>query len=308
MSIATHPARADDRATSDREPDVHLRAIEPRDHEVAARIMYEAFAGIHDHHRFPRDFPTLDVARELVAGFSAHPSIWGVVAESDERVVGSNFLDERGAVRGVGPITVDPDAQAGGVGRLLMDAVIARGARADGIRLLQDSFNTGSLALYSSLGFRVEEPVALMAGTPSVRAPRGVEVRPLVEDDIPSCEELCLFVHGFERTRELRDALEAPGLHPYVALREGRIVAYASTLDAFGAAYAVAESEEDMFALIAGAVVPDGPPASFLLPLHQHDLLRRSLAAGLRVVKPMNYMVIGRYRRPRGAWIPSVLY
>ena len=48
-----------------------------------------------------------------------------------------------------------------------------------------------------------------------------------------------------------------------------------------------------MAALIAGAVTPDGPPASFLLPLHQHDLLRRCLAAGLRIVKPMNYMVDG---------------
>ena len=308
MSIATHTALANDQATSRREVDVRLRGIEPGDHEAAARITYEAFAGIHDRHRFPRDFPTLDVARGLVAAFSSHPSIWGVVAESDGRVVGSNFLDERGPVRGVGPITVDPDAQAAGVGRLLMEAVIERGARGDGIRLLQDSFNTASLALYSSLGFRVEEPVALMAGTPSVTPRRGVEVRPLVEDDIPACEELCVSVHGFERTRELRDALATPGLNPYVALREGRIVAYAATLDEFGAAYAVAESEDDMAALIAGAVVPDGPPASFLLPLHQHDLLRWCLAAGLRIVKPMNYMVMGRYRRPQGAWIPSVLY
>ena len=182
MSIATHTALANDQATPRREPNLGLRGIEPGDHDVAARITYMAFAGIHDRHRFPRDFPTLDVARELVAAFSTHPSIWGVVAESDGRVVGSNFLDERGPVRGVGPITVDPDAQAAGVGRLLMEAAIERGARADGIRLLQDSFNTASLALYSSLGFRVEEPVALMAGTPSVRPRRGVEVRPLGED------------------------------------------------------------------------------------------------------------------------------
>ena len=308
MSIATRTALADDQPSPRREPDVRLRGIESGDHEAVARVMYEAFAGIHDRHRFPRDFPTLDVARELVAAVSTHPSIWGVVAEADGRVVGSNFLDERGPVRGVGPITVDPDAQAAGAGRLLMEAVIERGARADGIRLLQDSFNTASLALYSSLGFRAEEPVALVAGTPSGAPRRGVEVRPLVEDDIPACEELCVSVHGFERTRELRDALAVPAFNPYVALRAGRIVAYATTLDEFGAAYAVAESEENMAALIAGAVVPDGPAASFLLPLHQHDLLRWCLAAGLRIVKPMNYMVMGPYRRPRGAWIPSVLY
>ena len=306
MSIAPHTADA--QTAMRRESDLRLRSIEPGDHEAAARITYEAFAGIHDRHRFPRDFPTLEVARRLVAAFSAHPSIWGVVAESGGRVVGSNFLDERGPVRGVGPITVDRGAQAAGVGRLLMEAVIERGARGDGIRLLQDSFNSASLALYSSLGFRVEEPMVVMAGIPSVTPRSGVEVRALGEDDIAPCEELCLSVHGFERTRELRDALDAPGFHPYVALRQGRIVAYAATLHQFGAAYAVADSEDDMAALIAGAAEPDGAPVSFLLPLHQHELLRWCLAAGLRIVKPMNYMVMGRYRRPKGAWLPSVLY
>jgi hypothetical protein len=71
---------------------------------------------------------------------------------------------------------------------------------------------------------------------------------------------------------------------------------------------AIYSSWEDMSAVIAGAVVPDGPPASFLLPLHQHDLLCWCLASGLRIVNPMNCMVMGRYRRPQGAWIPSVLY
>jgi predicted N-acetyltransferase YhbS len=304
MSIATRIEHTAPR----RAPDIRVRPIEPGDHAAAARITYEAFGGIHDRHSFPRDFPTLEVARGLVEAFSSHPAIWGVVAESGGRVVGSNFLDERGPVRGVGPITVDPDAQAAGLGRRLMEAVIKRGEGSDGIRLLQDSFNTASLALYSSLGFRVDEPVALMAGIPSGESRLDVEVRPLVEGDIPGCEELCVSVLGYERTRELRDALAAPRLAPYVALREGRIVAYAATLHEFGAAYAVAGSEDDMAALIAGAVTPDGPPASFLLPLHQHDLLRSCLAAGLRIVKPMNYMAMGPYRRPQGSWIPSVLY
>jgi GNAT superfamily N-acetyltransferase len=303
-----HATLADSPAAPSRRLGVRLRAIEPGDREAVARIAYEAFAGIHDRHRFARDFPTLDAARELVAAFTSHPSIWGVVAERGGDIVGSNFLDERGPVHGVGPITVDPEAQAAGVGRLLMEAVMDRGADAGGIRLLQDSFNTASLALYTSLGFSVEEPVALIGGTPRATPRAGFDVRPLVEEDLEACERLCVSVHGFERTNELRDALEAPALTPYVALRDGRIVAFAATLADFGAAYAVAETEDDMSALIAGAVAPGGPPASFLLPLHQHDLLRWCLAAGLRIVKPMNYMGIGRYRRPQGAWFPSILY
>jgi predicted N-acetyltransferase YhbS len=289
------------------EPEL-LRPIEPGDRDEVARIVYEAFAGIHDRHRFPRDFPTLDAAKQLVDAFVSHPSIWGVVAERDGRIVGSNFLDERGPVRGVGPITVDPAVQAAGVGRRLMQAVIERGAGAAGIRLLQDSFNTGSLALYASLGFEVEEPVALMSGMPRAAAADDVEVRPLVHADLEACERLCVAVHGFERTNELRDALDAPGLRSFAAVRAGRVVAYATTLSFFAAAYAVAETEEDMAALIAGAVAASDAPASFLLPTRPHELFRWCLRAGLRVVKPMTYMVIGGHRHPRGAWIPSVLY
>ena len=154
---------------------VQLRPIEPDDRDAAARIVYEAFAGIHDHHRFSRDFPTLEAAADLVCSFVSHPLIWGVVA-------------------------------------------------------------------------------------------------------------------------------------PFAAIRDGRLVAYATTLSFFPAAYAVAESQEDMTALIAGALAGSDAPASFLLPTRQHELLRWCLQAGLRIVKPMTYMIIGEHRRPRGAWIPSVLY
>jgi predicted N-acetyltransferase YhbS len=283
------------------------RPIEPADAEAAARVVYEAFAGIHDRHRFARDFPTLDAAAGLTASFIAHPSIWGVVAERDGRVVGSNFLDERGPIAGVGPITVDPQAQGEGIGRRLMQEVLEHGAGAAGIRLLQDAFNTQSIALYASLGFEVKEPIALMGGTVDATGEATAHVRPLTADDVDACERLQLAVHGFERTAELRDALASPELEPLVAVRDGRVVAFATTLTFFPAAYATAETERDMWDLIAGGLA-NGATASFLLPVRQHVLFRLALAAGLRIVKPMTYMAVGEYREPRGAWLPSVLY
>ena len=288
--------------------DVHVRPIEPADAGAAARIVYEAFAGIHDHHRFARDFPTPEAAAGLTSAFIAHPSIYGVVAEIDGRVVGSNFLDERGPIRGVGPITVDPAAQGRGAGRRLMQAVIDRGAGGAGIRLLQDAFNVRSLSLYASLGFDVAEPIALMTGRPRMAPVAAVDVRPLEDADIPEAEHLHRRVHGFERTAELRDALAAPGMAPTVAIRGDRIVAYATTLTFFPGAHAVAESDADVLALIAGTLAAQDAPASFLVPTRQARLFRSLLAMGLRVVKPMVYMTIGEYRRPNGAWIPTVLY
>jgi GNAT superfamily N-acetyltransferase len=287
---------------------ITVRDIESADGDECARIVYEAFGALHDHHQFPRDFPTFEAAAQLTSNFIAHPAIWGVVAEGDGRILGSNFLDERGPITGVGPITVDPEAQGRGVGRRLMDAVMERGASARGIRLLQDSFNLQSLSLYASLGFEVKEPAVVMSGTPSSRSPTGIEVRPLEDSDLEQCERLCLKVHGFERTNELRDAIQIPIFSPSVARRDGRITAYATTLTFFPAAYAVAETEDDMRALIAGSIAAGDEPASFLLPTRQAGLLRWCLSEGLRAVKPMTYMTIGEYRNPDGCWVPSVLY
>jgi GNAT superfamily N-acetyltransferase len=284
---------------------VTLREVEPGDLEACAQICFDAFGGFHDHHRFPRDFPVLEAAAGLMGMWIPHPSIWGVVAEIDGRIVGSNFLDERDPIRGVGPITVDPEGQSAGVGRKLMRAVMERGEGASGIRLLQDAFNMRSLSLYESLGFDVKEPVALMTGKPRSGPVEGVEVRPLEEGDLDECEALCKQVHGFERTNELRDAIQA--FAPFVAMRDGRIVAYASSVTFWPMNHGVAESEEAMEALLQGAAAAVEEPIVFLVPLRS-GLFRWGLGEGLRLVKPMNLMALGEYREPQASWFPSVLY
>ena len=282
-----------------------IREAAPADAEDCARICFEAFGAIHDHHRFPRDFPALEAATGLMASWIPHPSVWGVVAEVDGRIVGSNFLDERGPIRGVGPITVDPQGQNAGVGRRLMEAVLERGDGAPGIRLLQDGFHMRSLSLYESLGFDVKEPVAVASGSPSSGPPDDVQVRALTEDDLAECEALCKQVHGFERTSELRDSLQA--FKPFVAVRDGRITAYASSVSFWPMNHGVAQSDEDMQALLLGAAAAVDEPIAFLVPLRS-ELFRWSLGDGLRLVKPMNLMALGEYREPRGSWFPSVLY
>jgi GNAT superfamily N-acetyltransferase len=177
---------------------------------------------------FRGDFPALEAATRFMEIWIPHPSIWGVVAEVDGRIVGCNFLDERDPIRGVGPNTVDPECQGAGVGRKLMAAVIGRGQGAPGIRLLQGAFNMRSLSIYESLGFDVKEPVAVMTGKPRSDPVQGVEVRALEEGDLDECGALCQKVHGFERTNELRESIHA--FAPFVAVRDSRIAAYASSV------------------------------------------------------------------------------
>jgi len=145
----------------------------------------------------------------------------------------------------------------------------------------------------------------VIAGKPSSGPTDEVEVRALEEDDLDECEALCKKVHGFARTNELRDSIQA--FKPFVAVRNGRVTAYASSVVFWPMNHGVAESEEDMQALLLGAAAAVKEPIAFLVPLRS-ELFRWSLGAGLRLVKPMNLMALGEYQEPRGSWFPSVLY
>ena len=72
-------------------------------------------------------------------------------------------------------------------------------------------------------------------------------------------------------------------------------------------AHGVAESDEDMQALLLGAAAAGGEPIAFLVPLRK-ELFPWALSEGLRLVKPMNLMALGEYREPQGSWFPNVLY
>ena len=103
--------------------DIRIREGTPTDGEICGRICYNAFKTISEAHGFVPDFPAPEVAIDVLTRMLANPNFYPVVAEIDGRIVGSNFLDERNSIAGVGPITVDPTVQNRAIGRRLMDAV-----------------------------------------------------------------------------------------------------------------------------------------------------------------------------------------
>jgi hypothetical protein len=234
----------------------------------------------------------------------SHPGFYCVVAESGGRILGSNCLDERSAIAGVGPITIDPEVQNKGVGRALMEAVLARSAErgCQGTRLLQAAFHNRSLSLYTKLGFDTREPISAMQGPPIKSPTPGYSVRPARVSDLEECNRLCRSVHGHDRSGELRDAIEQRTA--VVAEGERRIVAYATVIGSFG--HMVGESNNDVQALIANADAFLGP--GILVPTRNAGLFRWCLENGLRVVQPMTLMTVGFYNEPAGAYLPSILY
>lgn len=281
-----------------------LRRGEPDDAERCGTICYYGFKQIAEQHNFPPDFPSPEIATDLMRMLLTHPGFYPVVAEIDGDIVGSNFLDERSAIAGVGPITVDPVAQNAAVGRQLMEAVLARAAERGfpGVRLVQAAYHNRSLSLYTKLGFVAREPLSVMQGPALGLELAGFPVRQATTDDLAACNRLCVKVHGHDRGGELEEAI-AQGSASVVE-HDGRITGYATPVAFFG--HAVAETNDSLKALIGAA--PSFPGLGFLLPARNHELFAWCLARGLRVVEPMTLMSRGLYNEPAGAYLPAIFY
>ena len=166
--------------------EVTIRRARPEDAQACGRICYEAFHKINTDHGFPPDLPDAGVAVGILSMMFSHPSFWCVVAELNGRIVGSNCLDERSPVVGLGPITVEPGGQNHGVGRRLMEVVLdrSRERKVPSVRLLQSAFHNRSLSLYSRLGFDAREPMSVMQGPPLRSSINGCTVRAATPRDL----------------------------------------------------------------------------------------------------------------------------
>jgi predicted N-acetyltransferase YhbS len=283
---------------------VTIRTAKPEDAPECGRICYEAFTQINTRHGFPPDFPGPDGSTGVLSMMFSHPGFYAVVAELHGKIVGSNCLDERTAIAGVGPITVDPGIQNQAIGRKLMQAVLDRAGEKKfvGTTLLQAAFHNRSLSLYAKLGFDMREFMSVMQGPPINKPVDGYKVRAAANSDLEDCNRLCRFVHGHDRGGELIDGIKEGTA--VVAERNGHIAAYATAIGFFG--HAVGQTNPDLQVLIASASAFLGP--GIIVPTRNAELFRWCLQNGLKVVEPMTLMAIGLYNEPTGAYLPSVLY
>ena len=283
---------------------INLRAGRADDGEPCGFICYEAFRKIADQHNFPHDFPTPKAAAGLLSQLFSRSDIYSVVAEVDGRMVGSNFLWENAMIAGVGPITVDPALQNVAVGKRLMEYVMRRAQdrRFAGVRLVQAAYHNRSLSLYTKLGFDTREPLSTIQGPAIGLEIPGHAVRLANEKDLEACNKLCLRVHGHDRGQELLDAVKQGAATIVTApwSRHG-LCGDGRVLRARGRRkqrrYEGADQQQ-----------PQSSPPGGVLPTRNSKLLRWCLENGLRIVQPMTLMTTGLYNKPRGAFMPSVIY
>ena len=279
---------------------IELRQATAADVPELGRICYEAFKGISESHGFPSDFASVEYAQGVLGMLVQQEDVYSIAAFDGDAAKGSSFVNMWGDAAGVGPVSVDLGAQGEGIGRRLMEDGIAH-AREQGyesVRLCQDSFNMRSLALYASLGFDTKEPLAYLALSNAGAADEAF--RPATQDDLPAMDELCKSVYRISRGGECAAFMNMG--FPIWVLERGHIRGY---LVGGAAGHGVAETDDDLLALLAGSGA-SAPDSHSFLPLRNGELYRRALAAGHRNIKLVNLMALGPYEEPQGPFAPSV--
>lgn len=284
--------------------EIRLRRGQLEDAPELGRICYDAFHAISSKHGFPCYVPSIEVATDVLRDFLCHPQFYSVVAESNGKIIGSNFLDERAIITGGGPVSVEPTYQNSRVGRELNLAIMRRSTEigAAGIRGVVAAHDTKMFALLVKLGWEPKELLTNFHGTPPWKKMDGREVRRAIEEDLSACNRLCEAVYDFNRSGELADSIKRNTA--LVVEHDGRITGYSTALASFG--HSVGESNEDLMALMSHVDSFDG--IGSLVPARNHALLKWCLENGLRISQQMILMTIGLYNEPHGAYLPSVAF
>lgn len=281
-----------------------VRPIVLEDASVVGEIMACAFNDVFQRHGFPPPFPSIEAGRHLAALYAVYSETQGLVAERNGRIVGSGFVHVRGDKAGIGPVTVDPEAQGSGAGRAIMYRLLEESRACSSVRLTQDAFNNVSFSLYSKLGFVPRDVVLALAAQeprPQAVANEG-KVRLMTAADLDGVAVLDTRVTGLARRCDL-DLLLGFGPH-LVCERANRIVGYLCRLSIGDVSYlgpAAAEEPDDLKSLLYHAAQMPGRRAARIgLHASQPELVQYAMESGYAVVNLSTYMVRGDWQPPNG--------
>ena len=266
-----------------------VRDATPADVAAASSIVYTAFRQMADRHAvFNFTSQSLEHATSIVAACVAREDCITLVATAGDEVLGfvaNTPIGDR--LYDLGPIAVTIEKQAGGIGRSLVKAAVAR-AGADTTTLTVDTYNAQALALYCRCGFDVYGTLAVCERTrltpkdPALYP--AMAVRRAVAGDLDSCAELAERCANTDMSSEIKAHAETA----WVVTHEGVVHGYCAALDMSG--HSVFDSVLEAQALL-GAAAPDlvRPMVCVNLAANQ-KLARWMFENGWRVVKTLLLM------------------
>lgn len=296
-----------------------IRPMTPADIPQAGQIMFRSFNDQNERLGLPPEWPSVEFTTALIGMLNANPNFLSVVAvdQQSNQVVGSNFLEKGDVVTAPGPISVASNGQNVGVGRALMDYVIAHSKKQNqhNIRLVQVANNLKSFSLYASQGFQFGELLTMVAGKVDSDliddyTEAGYSLVPLAEHQVTVCNQMHIKANSFSRAVDIAGALHPMSPHqPFALLKAGELVAYTTGLFLLG--HSVAKTEEDFKALYCLASQQTENPLVHLPSRVYPELLSWALTkAKLRVVRQEILMYMGQYTTPHHdlIYLPGMAY
>jgi ribosomal protein S18 acetylase RimI-like enzyme len=209
-----------------------VRTLDKKDLPQAARILrlaFGTFLGAPDPEAFWSD-------RDYVYGRQRAPHVASFAATLDGKLVGSSFATNWGSVGILGPVTVHPEFQEGGIGRALLDKTMTQfdswGSRHVG--LFTFAHSAKHVALYQKYGFYARFLTAIMSAPVVLRQRSTAWARfsalneTQQKDALRSCRIVADTIYsGLDLTEEIR-ATHTQGVGDTVLIESvGDIVAFA---------------------------------------------------------------------------------
>lgn len=267
---------------------------------ACGEVCFRAFLALAERHDFPPFYPTLEHTISMIREKLTDLNFYAVVAESEGRIVGSSFLDERSEVAALGPVSVDPSVPSAQIRQMFLEDAIRRVEEMGhvGLRAVEESFDSGTITQAARLGFKTSEALGLMSGTISSFRFDGYAARAAKENDLNACKKISVEFLRYDRSSEILDAIRKTKAS--VVIRNGVVRGYTTGLNLTG--HSVARTNDDLKALIATA---GKKHINFLLPVRNIELLEWCLENGFRLAMPVSLLTVGMYQVPKGAYLHS---
>ena len=269
-------------------PECVVRDATPEDVTAAASIVYTAFRQMADRHAvFNFTSQSLEHATSIVASCVDRKDVITKVATAGDEILGfvastpiSEYLYD------LGPIAVNIEKQAGGIGRALVQAAVrcARGTTT----LTVDTYNAQALALYCRCGFDSYGTLAVCERTrltpKDPAAYPGLVVRRAKTSDLHACIKLADHYANTAMEREIQAHAETA----WVVTQDDVVLGYCAALDMSGhSVFSMTLAAEALL----GAAAPDLERPMVCVQLDQHPSFARWMFEnGWRVVKTLLLM------------------
>jgi ribosomal protein S18 acetylase RimI-like enzyme len=286
-----------------------IRPLAPADVDAVAEADFAALQDVALRHGVTPVVRAVHESRANVRRLLAADPLGGFVAEDGGRVVGHAWVHPRGPIATIGPIAVEPACQRRGIGRaLLAQCLQLPGSRATQTRLVHESFNTASLNLYFSEGFRIVAPILELTldpetPAPARAAPPSVTIRAAAAADQQRIVARDARTFGTSRPQDVERYLRSA--RALVAERGKTLAGFA--LGGFGTLGSAAGDDPELVLAMLAALAADPTLRTSALRVMvlgtDRVLLDGLRAIGFQVFRACHYMVRGGGTAPPAGYV-----